>query len=293
MGGKIGGDPATGLERSGGKAGSSDWLRFAPPAPGLDRLDAFFSGHAYDDHRHDTYAIGLTLSGVQCFDCRGARRDSVAGQVIVVYPDEAHNGRAGVAEGFRYRMIYVAPHRISAALEGRARHLPFLRDVVSRDPRLMAALQLALRDMDRPLDDLEQVEIVAALAEAMAANDPGAGLGRTGRPPKLARAEAERARLFLEAATETVDAAELETVSGLDRFTLNRQFRALYGTSPYNYLIMRRLDRARGLLADGTDLADTAIATGFADQSHFTRQFKRAYGRTPAAWLRMLRASDL
>ena len=98
MGGKIGGDPATGLERSGGKAGSSDWLRFARPAPGLDRLDAFFSGHAYDDHRHDTYAIGLTLSGVQCFDCRGARRDSVAGQVIVVYPDEAHNGRAGVAE---------------------------------------------------------------------------------------------------------------------------------------------------------------------------------------------------
>jgi AraC-like DNA-binding protein len=270
------------------KDGRSDWLRFAPPAPGIDRLDAFFAGHAYDDHRHDTYAIGLTLSGVQSFDCRGTRRDSVAGQVMVVYPDESHNGRAGVAEGFHYRMIYVAPHRISAALEGRARHLPFLRDVVSRDPRLTAALHRALRDMDRPLDDLEQVEIVAALAEAMAANDPSAAIGRTGRPPKMARVEAERARAYLESATEMVSAETLEQVSGLDRFTLNRQFRQLYGTSPYNYLIMRRLDRARNLLAAGTDLADIAVATGFADQSHFTRQFKRAYGRTPAAWARML-----
>lgn len=225
---------------------------------------------------------------MQSFDCRGTRRDSVAGQAMVVYPDESHNGRAGVPEGFRYRMIYVAPHRISAALEGRARHLPFLRDIVSSDPRLMAALQRALRDMDRPLDDLEQVEIVAALADAMVANDPGAAISRTGRPPKLARIQAERARAYLDVATDMVSAEELEQVSGLDRFTLNRQFRQLYGTSPYNYLIMRRLDRARGLLAAGTDLAEIAAATGFADQSHFTRQFKRAYGRTPAAWMRML-----
>lgn len=265
-------------------------MRFGPPAPGLDRLDAFFSGHAYDDHRHDTYAIGLTLSGVQSFDCRGTRRDSVAGQAMVLHPDDSHNGRAGVAEGFRYRMIYVAPHRISAALENRARHLPFLRDIVSQDPRLIAAVHRALRDMDRPLDELEQVEVVAALAEAMVANDPGAGISRTGRPPKLARAEAERARLYLDAATDIVTAETLEQVSGLDRFSLNRQFRQLYGTSPYNYLVMRRLDRARALLAIGTALAETAAAAGFADQSHFARQFKRAYGRSPAAWTRMLRS---
>ncbi|WP_374653804.1 AraC family transcriptional regulator [Dongia sp.] len=290
MGQKIGKGPGRNLERSGGK----DWLRFAPPArgidPGLDRLDAYFSAHAYDDHRHDVYALGLTLSGVQSFDYRGARRDSAAGQVMVLYPDESHNGRAGVAEGFRYRMIYVAPHRIAAALEGRARHLPFLREVVSRDPRLVAALHLALRDMARPLEELEQVEIVAALAEAMLANDPSAGVGRLGRPLKQARPQAERARLHLDAATGIVTAVELEAASGLDRFTLNRQFRKLYGTSPYNYLVMRRLDRARALLAEGTGLADVAAAAGFADQSHFTRQFKRAYGRTPAAWARMLRA---
>ena len=285
MGRKIGNLPPPNLERS---CGNADWLRFAPAAPGLERLDAFFTGHAYDDHRHDTYALGLTLSGVQSFDYRGARRDSAAGQVMVLHPDEAHNGRSGVEDGFRYRMIYVAPHRIAAALEGRARYLPFLREAVTEDPRLVAALNLALRDIDQPMEDLAQAEIVAALAEALLANDPRAAISRFGRPLRLARAEAEKARQYLDAARHNVTAVELEAASGLDRFTLTRQFRQLFGTSPYNYLVMRRLDRARALLADGADLADIAAATGFADQSHFTRQFKRAYGRSPASWARMM-----
>lgn len=290
MGRKLGESLPRGLERS---CGNADWLRFAPAAPGLERLDAYFAGHAYDDHRHDTYALGLTLSGVQSFDYRGARRDSAAGQVMVLHPDEAHNGRAGVAGGFRYRMIYVAPHRIAAALEGRARYLPFLREVVSEDPRLMEALHLALRDIDQPLEELAQDEIVAALAEALLAKDPSAAVRGLGRPQRLARPELERARQFLDTARHNVAAAELEAASGLDRFSLARQFRRLYGTSPYNYLIMRRLDRARALLAKGVGLADTAHAAGFADQSHFSRQFKRAYGRSPAAWAQMLRVAPV
>jgi hypothetical protein len=42
----------------------------AAPA-GIERLEAYFAGHGYDPHRHDTYAIGVTLSGVQLFDYRG------------------------------------------------------------------------------------------------------------------------------------------------------------------------------------------------------------------------------
>lgn len=38
------------------------------------------------------------------------------------------------------------------------------------------------------------------------------------------------------------------------------------------------------MLGDGVSLADAAFANGFADQSHFTRQFKKAYGITPRAW---------
>jgi AraC-like DNA-binding protein len=47
---------------------------------------------------------------------------------------------------------------------------------------------------------------------------------------------------------------------------------------------MRRLERARQLIAAGGPLADAAAASGFADQSHLTRQFKQAYGVAPGTW---------
>jgi transcriptional regulator GlxA family with amidase domain len=47
---------------------------------------------------------------------------------------------------------------------------------------------------------------------------------------------------------------------------------------------MRRLARARALIGAGAPLAEIAAATGFADQAHFTRHFKKAYGLPPGRW---------
>ena len=68
-------------------------------------MEAFFFGHGFDPHRHDTYAIGYTLRGVQAFRYRGASRRSTPGDVFVLHPDETHDGRAGSEEGFRYRIL--------------------------------------------------------------------------------------------------------------------------------------------------------------------------------------------
>ena len=103
------------LERSCG-ASRADWIRHAPSEAGIARIEAFFAGHAYDLHRHDTYAVGYTLSGVQSFDFRGARFDSLPNNVVVLHPDEMHNGRAGAASGFRYKMLYVEPRLVRDAL---------------------------------------------------------------------------------------------------------------------------------------------------------------------------------
>jgi len=48
-------------------AASAEFLSIDPPAAGLQRLRAGFSGHAYDRHRHETYAVGVTEAGLQCF----------------------------------------------------------------------------------------------------------------------------------------------------------------------------------------------------------------------------------
>jgi hypothetical protein len=95
-----------------------DFVIAEPPVAGMQRLRARFSGHAYDRHRHETYAVGLTEAGLQCFHYRGAARASTAGRVIVIHPDEAHDGHAGAPDGFAYRMLYADPSLIASALAG-------------------------------------------------------------------------------------------------------------------------------------------------------------------------------
>ncbi len=67
-----------------------------------------------------------------------------------------------------------------------------------------------------------------------------------------------------------------------------RTFRAFYGCTPAEYLRSRRCRRAAYLLsATRRPLAEVALMSGFADQSHFTRHFRRAMGTTPAAYRRL------
>jgi AraC-like DNA-binding protein len=76
----------------------------------------------------------------------------------------------------------------------------------------------------------------------------------------------------------------LEAVTGLTRYDLARQFRLLCGTSPYRYLLRRRLEFAREQIARRRPLSEVAFDAGFADQAHFSRLFKATFGLTPARY---------
>ncbi|MDH6233630.1 AraC-like DNA-binding protein [Mesorhizobium soli] len=262
----------------------------APALSGMERIEARFHGEAYALHRHDTYAIGVTLNGVQTFRYRGRRRYSQPGQVLVLHPDELHDGGAGTEEGLRYRMLYLEPSLLLDCLGTEGSSLPFVRDPVLTDEALCATLLSALGPLDQTLDELFLDDFVAQLARSLARH--------AGQPPKPlgkpALTAAYLARDYLEANAERlVRSDELESVTGLDRYALSRHFRAVFSTSPHRFLVMRRLQRARRMIETGEPLAETAVATGFTDQSHLNRQFKKAYGVTPGRWAALVRPSPL
>jgi AraC-like DNA-binding protein len=260
-------------------AGSGDRIRIASGAEGIERLEAHLHGQAFSPHRHDTYAIGLTVSGIQTFRFRGERWYCLPGQCHVLHPDELHDGGAGTAAGFGYRMVYVDPALVQEALSGRP--LPFVARPVLDAARLPAGCAPEIWDIDAGLDELARIELAATVAGLLA----GAATGDAPTTGLLALGGLRRVRdLLVACPAERPAMAALERLSGLDRWALARQFRAAFGTSPSRFRTLRQLDHVRHALKRGMPLAEAAIDAGFADQSHMSRQFKRAYGLTPARW---------
>ncbi len=274
----LGGVDVPGLERS---CKRPDSIRFGPAAPGVERLEVHLA-NGFEPHRHDTYGIGVTTAGVQTFRYRGTRHVCLPGELHFLHPDETHDGGPATDDGFGYRIIYLAPELIHRALDGAA--LPFVEEPVKQRMPATRPVWSMLANIDEPISDLGRVELAVAVADTLRS------LG--GRPQESGRidhAAVERVRDHLASnPLEPTPASALERISGLDRFTIARQFRRAFGTSPDRYRTMRRLELARVAIERGVPIARAAAETGFADQSHLTRQFKRAYGTTPGRWAKAI-----
>lgn len=239
----------------------------------------YLSTCAFEPHRHDNYAIGITTAGVQTFRYRGARRICLPGQLHFLHPDETHDGAAGTSDGFGYRILYLAPELVRHALDHRA--LPFVANPVQEPTPTTELVASLLNDIDEPISDLARIEIIATIADTLRSLS-----GRPDRGRAMIDVRAvELVRDYLTAhAREQTPASMLERIAGTDRFTIARHFRRAFGTSPDRYRTMRRLALARASIESGLPLAQAAADAGFTDQSHMTRQFKQTYGLTPANW---------
>ena len=85
--------------------------------------------------------------------------------------------------------------------------------------------------------------------------------------------------------TRDLKLAELAQVAGMSSFHFAREFKRTTGTTPHQYLIKFRVERAKALLARrDLPLIEVGLQTGFSHQSHFTRLFRRVTGLTPNAY---------
>ncbi len=114
------------------------------------------------------------------------------------------------------------------------------------------------------------------------------------QPRPVAGPPSRGAALMRECLNEEGLTMDLETLAkraGLNRFEALRAFKKRYGLPPHAYQLCLRIGHARTLLLEGAPAADVAARCGFADQSHFTRHFKRLYGVTPMQYARAQTAS--
>lgn len=137
------------------------------------------------------------------------------------------------------------------------------------------------------LGDVRGFDVEASIARF---NDRAAGFpwwgDRAIYPCRPNRDRIAEAKAFLdEHASEIVPLKRLANRVDSHPCHLLRIFRMATGLTPAQYQVLKRVERAKFLLAGGEAIADVAAATGFADQSHLTRVFKRAVGTTPGSFV--------
>ena len=108
----------------------------------------------------------------------------------------------------------------------------------------------------------------------------------------LTARQAERSKAFMaEHCDEDILLADVARVCGLSRSYFTKAFKTTTGLTPHQWRQRYRIDKAKAMLLEtSTEIAEIAMACGFADQSHLTRVFARLVGDSPASWRRRRRA---
>lgn len=111
--------------------------------------------------------------------------------------------------------------------------------------------------------------------------------GRAKPAPCLTYEQSRRAIEMMNATGGArVSMIEISSELGMSQWHFSRQFRKTTGQSPYQFLLRSRVDRARRLLERGHAISEVAAITGFTDQSHMHRHFRRILGTTPGYFRR-------
>lgn len=252
----------------------------------IELLHARYITYSFAKHTHEGLAIGVIESGAESFFYRGAFHTAATGQVVAFNANEAHTGEGADEHGWRFRMFYLDSSLLKQAAQefaGKTRDVPIFASPVINDAETAAMLRnlhISLEEGGAALERESKFLWTFARVTKRHTDDLSAEK-RLGDERCVIR----RVRQYLrDHYTENVTLEDLVTESGLSAYHLIRVFRAQVGLPPHAYLEQIRINRARQFLRAGRPIADVAFMTGFTDQSHFSRHFKKMTGVTPGQY---------
>jgi AraC-like DNA-binding protein len=149
--------------------------------------------------------------------------------------------------------------------------------------RLAEMLEAALINSDSDYEVTKRL-----VAEASSLIERHVGRAASTEQGGLARWQINRVRAYIdEHLTERIRVCDLSSVAKSSPSYFSCAFKRTFGLSPHAFVMQRRVSLAADMMLNGdAPLSEIAIHCGFADQAHFSRQFRRTMGRTPSAWRR-------
>src|SRR5258707_3134524 len=253
---------------------------------GVEVMSARWMEHSFAPHMHDFYAVSLNYGGSGAFDCRSEVRDAAPGTCNLIAPGELHTGHATSGDGWIYRNLYIETGLMTTLLRSLDWQgpldvkfkLPLVRDTV-----LATRLAHVFASLTESSSLLQNESLLLSVVAPLITDHlaPGHALSDAGREHAAVR----QVKDWLDANSEqNVSIHSLASLVGLSPYYLVRAFHRQVGIPPHRYQTIVRINRARKLLTSGAAISEVAYRTGFCDQSHLNRCFKRTLGVTPGKY---------
>lgn len=249
--------------------------------PGIDAV-SIKSDRTFPRHSHDEFGFGYVVAGGQESWSGRGQVEARAGDTITVNPAELHDGIGQQGQPRHWRMLYLSPAALADFSDVPTASAEFSRPVY----RSRRALRLAIGaitevTLDQPdRDHAEQLVMLALAAQLDRSDDSDAP-----KTPSHSKDVATVLDMIQQNWDTPLSLADFAEATRTSKFGLLRRFSRELGITPYAYLTQHRVKRAKDMIVAGGSLADTAVACGFADQSHMTRTFSRQLGLTPGCFV--------
>ncbi|MEM9214860.1 MAG: AraC family transcriptional regulator [Cyanobacteria bacterium P01_F01_bin.150] len=253
----------------------------------LEMLHATYVTYSFSRHAHEGFGIAIVESGAMEFEYEGETYIAPPGSVVVTQPGAIHTGGAVLETGWTYRTLLPAADWLQQAateLAERPTGIPYFASPLIHDKRLNRLLNTLHRSLETMPSPLERESRflwgMAQLIQGHASDRPWV------KPIGQENATVKRIQEYLiENYHANISLDELANLVSLKPLRLLRTFRKQVGLPPHAYLNQVRVHQAKRLMAAGWSITDTALETGFTDQSHLHRHFKKMVGVTPGQYI--------
>jgi AraC-like DNA-binding protein/quercetin dioxygenase-like cupin family protein len=256
----------------------------------LHQLEAHqgFAVHRYvPRHWHEEFQFCLIEEGSADLTYRGDSHLTPPASLFIIHPGEIHSNRSFHPSGCSYRTLLIEPDAVRAAateVYGHDYGVPFFpatvlfdRDLLALFVKLHIALEIHTSALER---ESLLLTFLTRLIERFGEQRPTFQGSLNRRRGSVKRA----CEYLIEHHAENVFLGNLAHLAGLSPFHFSRLFSEQVGMPPHAFQTQVRVARAKTLLLQGCPISQVATDTGFADQSHLTRHFKRLVGITPGLY---------
>jgi len=237
--------------------------------------------HRFPRHIHQTLTFGLIEQGMRVMTISGETFRINTGDCFVIHPGEAHSCHADLPHDYRTISLSNEALRKILALPGKAQEIsPHFAPPVFHDDAFTRIFLEFAHEAQQDNDSFQGQSLLVEFLNYAFAHFSSASPDL--RVSQVSHSEVRRVRQYLETHfDEPICLDTLADVAGFSPYYLNRIFQTEIGIPPYEYLVKIRLKHAQEMIDAGRSIAEAAHHSGFADQSHFTRFFKRHVGLTP------------